>query len=156
MHEWNFNAVLTVHLTDASSPSLPLLVLTVHLYVMIIRDKEWHCACVGLCLSFCDRLCACAWVCVLVGTCACVHARVRARLTDAHVWYLQAFLSVLSRISVLLRVVVPLCTWSAHTGHPPCDEELGMCKHVGGIVTCLCSVSCAMENQARANSARRF
>ena len=32
----------------------------------------------------------------------------------------------------------------------PCDVEHDVCKHVDGIETWLCSISCVMENQARA------
>ena len=35
-----------------------------------------------------------------------------------------------------------------------CDAEHDMCKHVDEIVTWLYSMPCAMENQARARSAR--
>ena len=37
-----------------------------------------------------------------------------------------------------------------------CDMGLVVFKHVDGIVTWLCSMSCAMENQARAKRARRL
>ena len=66
------------------------------------------------------------------------------------------FLSVLSAISVLVRLVVPLCNSSAHTGHLSLDVQLDVCNLVDGIATWLCSISCAMENQARAKRARRF
>ena len=33
---------------------------------------------------------------------------------------------------------------------PPCDVEHDVCKHVDGTGTWLCSMSCPMENQARA------
>ena len=59
-------------------------------------------------------------------------------------------LSVLSAISVLVRLVVPLCNSSAHTGHLSLDVQLDVCNLVDGIATWLCSISCAMENQARA------
>ena len=81
MHEWNFNALLSVHFANVSSSELPLLVLAVHFRVM--------------------------------------------------------FFSEIRR---------PL----------PCDVEHDVCKHVDEIVTWLCSMSCAMENQARAKRARRF
>ena len=62
-------------------------------------------------------------------------------------------LSVLSAISLLVRVVVPLCN-SSETGHVSCDVKLNVCEHVGRIVTWLRSMSCSMENQARAKRAR--
>ena len=68
----------------------------------------------------------------------------------------QQFLSVLSAISLLVPVVVPLCISSAHTGRLSCDVKLNVCEHVRGIVTWLRSMSCAVENPARAKRARRF
>ena len=68
----------------------------------------------------------------------------------------QHLVSVLSAISLLVPVVVPLCNSSAHTGHLSCDVKLDVCEHVRGIVTWSRSMSCAIENQARAKRARRF
>ena len=62
----------------------------------------------------------------------------------------QHFLSVLSTISLLVPVDVPLWNSRAHTGNLSCNVKLDVCEHVRGIVTWLRSTSCAIENQARA------
>ena len=59
-------------------------------------------------------------------------------------------LACLSSFRVCMRACLrTLADWGR-------DVEHAVCKYVGGIVTWLCSVSCAMGNQARPKRARRF
>ena len=61
----------------------------------------------------------------------------------------QHFLSVLSAISLVVPVAVPLCNSSAHTRPLSCAVKLNVCEHTRNSDMVAVNVMCHRESSAR-------